>query len=339
MRLSTEIYFAQKESVAKKLGLTIARINELCKMDHDDATDEIMPTLFWDQIAKNKKNKKGQVLVNQAEMFDEFDEVYYYKQSLHFVSPRYEAEDISTVNTTVLEKMDKDIIIDTVDEMGDDLVIKVAKRIYPIQLKNEQLWYSIAIYKSAEVSVSLHLSAKEALNKVYVEHHNNFCMKCNKICNACSVDELVIRSKRNLDECGISLFMGNLWNTIYTAMQVMETYFSREVVVKKRKVSDAVKKSHDIMIARDDNGDTERVLPIFDYVYEYHESQRKEWQGGHHKSPVAHERRGYFRKARRGNYIMVNGEFVQVQNGTGNFIFVGPSKVNWDNDAVQKILV
>ena len=55
---------------------------------------------------------------------------------------------------------------------------------------------------------------------------------------------------------------------------------------------------------------------------------KKEWQGGHHASPRPHNRVGHFRRCKKGNYLLLDGVFVEVPKGTGNYCKVRACAVN-----------
>lgn len=68
-------------------------------------------------------------------------------------------------------------------------------------------------------------------------------------------------------------------------------------------------------------------VPLTSYVAQ--EVQRSEYKGGHHASPVEHERRGFYGKSRgRGDYNLVDGQMVYVGDMQGSYSLVKPTHVN-----------
>ena len=80
----------------------------------------------------------------------------------------------------------------------------------------------------------------------------------------------------------------------------------------------------------------DKLVPLQRYLYEYEPSSKHVSKGGHHASPVAHDRRGFYRKSRgKGDYDYVDGEFVYVGNREGSYSYVSPTRVNCKvNDTV-----
>lgn len=359
MRYSTSRYIENKLELKRRLGLSSTRLDEVLRMEHDDALNVVTEPLMADYFSRQMDlNKNGQLQIDEGELFDLFDDVYFYKRSLHLITQRFDYDDNAPIDTTALEKLDKDVIIDTISDSGMALCVRVYHRDYPVFINGKKLDWSVDIsafidamknpgyptgnlkvdLSELNVSCTFHFGATDNLRKVYISKKSNGCVSCAK-CKQSSVPDLFLRPRHCSDCKAEVIFNSNLMSILSTAMRAIEAYVNREKVAKKASKLPANDKVRSIMIAREDEGDTERVMPLIDYAYEYHESVRKEWQGGHHKSPVSHDRKGYFRKSKRGNYIRVDGEFVEVQKGTGNFTFVGPTKVKPDSDFVQKLIV
>lgn len=71
----------------------------------------------------------------------------------------------------------------------------------------------------------------------------------------------------------------------------------------------------------------ERIVNLNKYVQE-RVREKKEWQGGHHASPVPHMRSGYYRRCKNGEYVIKDGQYVKVPRGQGRFVYVSPCSVN-----------
>ena len=83
----------------------------------------------------------------------------------------------------------------------------------------------------------------------------------------------------------------------------------------------------DTPIVQKDYAYAERIVDLNKYV-QRRAKERKEWQGGHHASPTPHERSGYFRLCKNGNYVYDNGQMISVERGKGTHIYVRPCSVN-----------
>lgn len=72
----------------------------------------------------------------------------------------------------------------------------------------------------------------------------------------------------------------------------------------------------------------DKLVPLHRYLKEYAPSIRRAYKGGHHASPVPHDRRGYYRRSRgKGDYDLINGEFVFVGNMEGTYSWVSATHV------------
>lgn len=77
----------------------------------------------------------------------------------------------------------------------------------------------------------------------------------------------------------------------------------------------------------------DKVVPLQRYISE-HPSEYV-YKGGHHASPVPHVRRGFYRKSRgRGDYDLVNGEYIYVGDKQGKYSYVSATHVGTKNDTV-----
>lgn len=79
--------------------------------------------------------------------------------------------------------------------------------------------------------------------------------------------------------------------------------------------------------------DKDSIIPLVQYVTEYEPGTRSEYKGGHHASPVEHDRRGHFRRTKNhtGNWNYIDGKFVESEPGKGEFTLVKGSHVNGKN--------
>ena len=82
----------------------------------------------------------------------------------------------------------------------------------------------------------------------------------------------------------------------------------------------------------------DRLTPLHTFVKEYEPSTYHSPKGGHHASPVEHDRRAYYRRSRGvGDYDLVNGEFVSVGKGKGKYSLVKATHVDGSKKKVTKV--
>lgn len=96
-------------------------------------------------------------------------------------------------------------------------------------------------------------------------------------------------------------------------------------------------RQHKIHVARPETSDV--YVPIDVWVREYEPSKEYEYKGGHHKSPIAHDRASFFRRSRgKGDWEYIDGEFVNVGKGNGKYSYVRATRVNDKNDSEVNVV-
>lgn len=90
---------------------------------------------------------------------------------------------------------------------------------------------------------------------------------------------------------------------------VILSYKNRDNLYRKNSRNIGLRKKAEVHTVRQNNGKY-GVLSLKSYT-EYEKKERKEWQGGHHSSPVEHERRGHIRRYRDENGKVVKEVFVR----------------------------
>ncbi len=139
----------------------------------------------------------------------------------------------------------------------------------------------------------------------------------------------------NRDECKMVKYYDMLHpvEIIRIIIPMLYNYLNRKVEVKERIRPSPV----GVVKYNNTNVDTDRYHPIPGVAikYEYKDPDTQNHRRGHHKSPCAHFRKGHFRKCSHGNYIRIKDEFIKVDEGTGTFVWVRGSRVNWKKDGVS----
>ena len=84
----------------------------------------------------------------------------------------------------------------------------------------------------------------------------------------------------------------------------------------------------------------DKLVPLHRYLKEYAPTVKRVSKGGHHASPVPHDRRGYYRKSRgRGDYDLINDEFVFVGDMKGTYSWVSATHVGNKKSKKEQTLI
>ena len=213
-------------------------------------------------------------------------------------------------------------------------------------------------------SYTIHFEASENTRRCYLEYSPNYQSDCEKTCSKCEKCSIITTTYNsakvnlrlypfkyrlangcNYNECQVTLAVDKkpdkqqkMSYKIITPTDVvkciihsLDCYKSRETITRKNGKKAAAYNACKVHIAskRDNVGDKIVMLPLHEYVKEYRASHPHEYKGGHHASPVAHMRRGYYRKARKhGDYVKKGDEFIYVGNREGDYCFVRATQVN-----------
>lgn len=91
---------------------------------------------------------------------------------------------------------------------------------------------------------------------------------------------------------------------------------------------------HKVHVVRED-ATVDKIIPLHVYAKEYEPSIRGEGKGGHHASPVEHDRRSHYRRSRgRGDYELVDGKMVYVGEMRGHYSLVSSTHVSGKKKSV-----
>lgn len=140
---------------------------------------------------------------------------------------------------------------------------------------------------------------------------------CSCACNDCLIFEESIGTGKDipLDSATIMKIIAH----------VVRTYKNRASVIRKNtKHKELAKKEVKAITLPKENIKKEKFVSLKDYV-KYERREKREWQGGHHSSPVEHERRAHIRRYRDkdGNIvkeIAVKGTTVNKGGDKGIYI-------------------
>lgn len=333
--------------------------------DYNDACEK-----FHELISKYLNKQK---LINLVEACDNsiltdlFEHLWFYRRNLHFCIES--VPNIDIVNTSLLNEINRDICIDIV--LGDKTYgVYAFHRTYPITTPSKVLDWTFQVYgRNIQMTNSnlrlvvqatlmpvytFHIHADENTTRCYVEHNNldtnlsamacNVCKKCNNILAKFGTLEhnfklYPMKYRQSSEDCLLARDLDTLLpqDILKCILHSLECYKAREVITRKNGKKAAAYRQCRVHIATNESVASDKfvVLPLHEYVKEYRASHPHEYKGGHHASPVAHVRRGYFRKSRKtGDYILREGQFIKVGKGQGNYSFVRATHVNNKTDRV-----
>lgn len=336
----------------------------LADNDYDSAISSFVMTLAI-AMNTNKQLSRFVEMCGQNTLSDMFDTMWYYRRNLHFKLDSIPAIDIT--DTTILDEFGQDLCFDIL--VNDTWYAVFAfKRNFLIKTRAAQLNWTIQVYthtadfldedikfvtRAATSPVyTFHIEASDNTRRAFIEHasYNSYCKRACNECKKCAITSIPY----NIAEVQMRLFplklrgekdclfetnyeMINPSNVLKCILHSLECYKAREVITRKNGKKAAAYQQCKVHIASDKSNADDKIvmLPLHEYVKEYRESHKHEYKGGHHASPVAHTRRGYYRKSRKhGDYIKQGDQFIYVGNKQGDYSFVRATHVNSKNDRV-----
>ncbi len=321
MRLSKSIYLNCIDYLVHVMGISRDAVTKFLEYD----------------VEKYVHDVDGLLATNRRELVDNIpvyylrsDIAYYYKRSRQYLFNNYTPYDFNSdiLDTTLLLRVEDCMIIDTVIQDAPVSVF-VWKRTEPVDIYHKYYDYIIDIFadENLKSAISIFVGVELNLHKVFIID-NDICKSCGvcKMFNSCR-----LLSRRRHDRCPLC----NPFDIVKMILTVLE---AEQLALEKRRskleelrysrVSDKVH------VAHLDSYGQDTILPLKDYTYQYHESNKGTYKGGHHKPPVAHVRRGYFRKSNVGDHVLQGNEFIPVKKGTGTHTWVDSYTVNFDSDDV-----
>lgn len=164
----------------------------------------------------------------------------------------------------------------------------------------------------------------------YMGACEEYCKKCNPY--ECRIEILngntrnsgpqVLCSKRVRDTCVCSVNQLVIAMTAYSIDELLSAcayavglYVNRRKRTTNKTSSSGVKIKRKIHEPSKCSNDV-KMLTLKEYNY-YEKKEKIEWQGGHHNSPIEHERSGHFRHYKSGKVVWVNSCTVNKDKGKG----------------------
>ena len=335
MRLSSQIYKDKKHEFIKTMGLTESSYTEMIKGDYDTGAGQCSAKAVVKVLAGESKKL-------QSKEIDLWDSLWFYKRNFHVVVSLPDEVEINKrgLDTTILSKLDKDLEIDFLMD-SEPYYVHAIRRNIPIVINGYECVYTIEVYNSKKECKRFHFASVEKCRKVYMSGcayaEKGECDGCGKV--ACTTGDTFFRRSIYKSSCSDSdKWAPMIFLTI--VLNVADKYINREKAVRRKSSDESVSNiAVTNAVAIELDTDKERVLSMKEYVYEYRESKKCEYKGGHHASPVSHPRSGYWRKSNRGTHILKDGEFIEVGRGLGKYVYVKETLVNAHKDSVVSDMV
>lgn len=337
MLLSREYYESNREIFKKLTCMSDDKINRLLSLDIDDFEKQKVGVCNF--VNNGRYSRK---LLSYMGDFDNLLlELYTFRNSIHLrLSDLYRYDNSYSFNTS---NMAFDVEPFTVDFTMEDGVsiyatLRTIKGFGLCNRKMARYEFNYRVDKpcSGKYRGSTYLIILDGDNSDFVAVRNNHCRTCSA-CESLKQSDLGNKldycyncdmSKCNAVVKGVTPVM-----VISIVIDAINRYISRSKEVREVWSTNNISRS--ISVANKSDGDVYKLLPNVEVTYVYKEPRVYEWKGGHHASPVAHKRKGHFRRCKMGNYLLLDGKFVEVPRGEGTHVKVKSCRVNWDSDRVN----
>lgn len=318
MRISTQYYMKNKQELLKAMRWSEDTLVRYIKQDYKVGAQCVYAKTLSQSMRKGRS-------VADSKLVDYWDAVWYFSRELHAVLP--ECTDSSAVITrldlTSFNTLEKDLTIDTVVH-GREVCIHLAHRAIPIRGND----WSVRVVDSTLHKLVFHFKASENVREVYVTEcesdKSGVCLACKRL--ACYNTLPYTRSLFKDDSC-----ICGRWDDPVLYLTVIATVVKAYALREKctRSSDTVLSVSRSLMVATPDVGEeTVRPIPLHNFIKEYNSAVRGSYKGGTHKSPVCHQRSAFYRRCKHGDYILKDGDFIQVAKGAGNFCRVRSTIVN-----------
>jgi hypothetical protein len=130
-------------------------------------------------------------------------------------------------------------------------------------------------------------------------------------------------------------------NIVYAVMYCIHSYNHRATIARPKSDANRIYKKHEVHVVQASReGTRAEVTDKLVDLTTYHSAERHAYKGGHHASPIEHDRKGFYRKSRgRGDYDYVNGNFIWVGNKQGKYSYVRSTHVNGVKPVTKSVKV
>lgn len=323
------------------------------KMNNFSDCDKFMDWVIKSAILRGKSRLVDEMVATLAYCYDfESAKRFYIPKSVR----NSDVEDINVSADELFKDIDGAVYIET---MAKDLkvILRCSKLDVPINLSSASYKYCINIFtyesdilnKTLVVYDTYKSIAKYAkfMSVLFTEDFEKFSVivpKSNEFINKCcdvvpltmisgeeraQVDVLVsleYSSGKHKETASAIFSIAQIAQNC--AKYVMYCYNNRYTLSRKNGKARRHYESNKVYTAKEDKS-VDTLISLRTYVKEYESSTESVYKGGHHASPIEHDRCAYYRKSRGvGDYDLVNGEFVYVGSKKGSYSYVKPTHVN-----------
>lgn len=215
-------------------------------------------------------------------------------------------------------------VLNTIEDFTIDLhdngvylpfMIKICKASYKVNTSRykDLEFYNVSVltYDQSRQSIGCLYTfsfCKELRNRIFVESDTDF--NINRCCNCSNytkfsmiIDQgivvpvemcMVSKKKFETSRCSICDLVITPIEILNTVFHIVEMYANRKNILRKNGLYSKKYKKHKVHVVKQETDATNETVLNLKQYYDY-EQTKKPWQGGHHRSPVEHERREHVR--------------------------------------------
>lgn len=270
--------------------------------------------------------------------------VYYFNNVKRYWIPVFDEDDKFVVNLSTLDNLfeDSNRVIIELSVFGSKGVLLCEKFDSPILCEDVTFGYKVTWYTSGATGDNIRVPI--VLASAYITKEDKGTVT--------TVSDAVIRARKldfmdaRFDGCVRHCLHYNSMNketkevirfvreAVYLSSYVGYCIKNKDILTRKNGVASKVYASAKVHVAKSEEGG-DRVISLHTYVKDYSYIGKQKYKGGHHKSPVEHDRRGYYRKSRGvGDYDYLDGEFIYVGKRKGSYSYVKASHITGNNCSV-----
>ena len=283
--------------------------------------------------------------------------MYFFDKSLHFCVSEIPEERTVKLNT---DRFEEDMYIDF-KYSGCDCFLYIWKRNFPLILDKIEYWYNIIVCSKNDKVMSVDRQSisstcgqawkfipfmKYHITEDGIHHLSeiNVNSQFAKITYEWDLFDIentgevaaFISDEEHMNEQFMQYGLPCYEIVISVINHATYCYENRGMLTRKNGVVSRKYNNNSVHITKPLESDV--YVPLHVYAKEYEPSVRSEYKGGHHRSPIEHTRKEHYRKSRgRGNYDLVNNEYVYVGGMKGHYSLVPETKVNGTKNGFVRI--
>ena len=265
------------------------------------------------------------------------DYLYYFDNIKRYWVPEFDKDADVDIKLSMMENLfeDEHVVVIESTILGNPAILLCEKLSSPVRIAGAPFEYKVTWYangtskKGVDVSVVL-ASAYVSMGKGIVVTVSDAVSKTNRY------DGMFMKLDGDVRYClrhgttdkRTKQIVGFVSVAVHLASYVGYCIKHKETLTRKNGVASKRYEVTKVHVAKPEEcGD--KLIPLHTYVKEYSYVGKQEYKGGHHKSPIEHDRRGYYRKSRGvGDYDYVNGEFVYVGKKQGKYSYVSACHIS-----------